>query len=238
MIPDLTLRTWLSGAGRRVRVPRLLPAFVVALMALALGCGGAKQERHGGDEVYAALDKAFQPLRRDFEDGDGKVRLVGIVQPTCGDCIDMTEAIDARLLPAIPDEDFEVYLVWVCAMPADVELRAKELSEKYANPRIRHYWDGSGRISRAFGKHVGLPDGTHAYAIFYLYGRSDTWDPEHKMANDPPGYNAVLEGWQPSEPRARQGAHPMIRLPRLDADALRPLVERLLAEPDPGAAPR
>ena len=196
MMPDLSQ----SAETRRLSIPRgaarvfrLLPVVAglvlpAALIFLAGGCGRGKPEaRHKGDLPYAVLDKAFQPLRRDFEDADGKVRLVGIVAPTCGECIDFAAAIDQMLLPAIPGEDFEVFLVWVCVVPPDVDVRARALAEKYADPRIRHYWDGTGRIGRAFGRHAGLADGASAYGLFYLYGRPDTWDPEGKMSGEPPG---------------------------------------------------
>jgi hypothetical protein len=241
MIPDLSLFAEIRKfplLSRFDRVFRLLPVlaglvFPVALAFLASGCGRGKSEaRHQGDLPYAVLDKAFQPLRRDFEDADGKVRLVGILGPTCGDCIDFAAAIDQRLLPAIPGEDFEVFLIWVAVVPPDVDVRARALAEKYADPRIHHYWDGTGRIGRAFGRHAGLAEGSTAYGLFYLYGRTDTWDPEGKMASEPAEYNAILDDWEPAQPRARAGKHPRLRLPPFTVEALRPQVEQLLAEPD------
>jgi hypothetical protein len=227
--------TTLRSAGVFPRLPVGM-AILFGFVLLAVGCGHAKPEAgRGGDLPYAALDKAFQPLRRDFEDGDGKVRLVGIVAPTCGDCIDDVSAIDAQLLTAVPSEEFEVYLVWVCSIPPDVEVTARRLAEKYANPRIHYYWDGSGRIARAFGQHAGLPEGTPAYGLFYLYGRTDTWDPAGKMASEPPAYNAILDGWQPADPRSRCGKHPRLALPPFDVVGLRAEITRLLAEPDAAA---
>ena len=219
----------------------MLPVLAGLVLPFALafftpGCGRGKPgARHKGDLPYAVLDKAFQPLRSDFEDADGKVRLVGIVAPTCGDCIEFVAAIDQRLLAAIPGEDFEVFLVWVCAVPPDVEVRARDLAERYADPRIRHYWDGSGRIARAFGRHAGLADGIPAYGLFYLYGRADTWDPEGKMASEPAGYNAILDDWEPAQPRARSGKHPRLTLPQFSTETLRSQIEQLLAEPDAAA---
>lgn len=211
----------------------VLPA---ALAALVPGCGrGKPHDQQEGDLPYAILDKALQPLRRDFEDADGKVRLVGIGAPTCGECVGHVATIDEQLLPAVPGEDFEVFIVWVSVAPPDIELRTRALAEKYADPRIRHYWDGSGRIARAFGRHVGFTDGSSVYGLFYLYGRGDTWDPQGKMASEPAGYNAVLNDWEPSPPRARAGQHPRLRLPQLVATTMRAQIEELLAEPDPAA---
>ncbi len=244
MMPDLALfaeRRKLLALLRSARMFRLLPILAglvlpTALVFLPAGCGRGKPEaRHKGDLPYAVLDKAFQPLRRDFEDADGKVRLVGIVAPTCGECIENAAAIDQRLLPTIPGEEFEVFLVWVCATPPDVEVRTRALVEKYADPRIRHYWDGSGRIARAFGRHAGLPDGAPVYGLFYVYGRADTWDPEGRMASEPAGYNAVLDGWEPAQPRVRTGKHPRLKLPQFSVETLRSQIDQLLTEPDTAA---
>jgi hypothetical protein len=247
MLPDRApsvQRHGVSAPQSSARAPRMLSVLWIlagltlpaGLLFSGLGCGGAKDEsRRQGDMPYAVLDKAFQPLRRDFEDGDGKVRLVGIVAPTCGECIDYAAAVDERLLPQVPGEDFEVFLVWVCAVPPDVEVNARANAERYANPRIHHYWDGSGRIGRAFGRHAGLPEGSAVYGLFYLYGRADSWDPQGKMASEPAGYNAILDGWQPADPRSRCGRHPRLRLPQFSVETLRRDIERLLGEPDPAA---
>jgi hypothetical protein len=244
MMPDLSQSAEtrglpvLRGAARVFRLLAVLACMVLstALVLLTPGCGRGKPGAgHKGDLPYAVLDKAFQPLRRDFEDADGKVRLVGIVAPTCGECIDDAAAIDQRLLPAIPGEDFEVFLIWVCVVPPDVDVRARALAEKYADPRIRHYWDGTGRIGRSFGRHVGLADGASAYGLFYLYGRPDTWDPEGKMSSEPAGYNAILDDWEPAQPRARAGKHPRLTLPPFSVETLRSQIEQLLAEPDAAA---
>lgn len=240
-MPVLTLgngRRQLTLAARFARAVRLLsvltglvlPALLVLLFP---GCGRGKPEtRQKGELPYALLDKAFQPLRRDFEDADGKVRIVGLVAPTCGECIANVVALDNQLLPAVPGEDLEVLLVWVCAVPPDVEVRARALSERFADPRIRHYWDSSGRLARAFGRHVGLPDGLPAYGLWYLYGRNDTWDPEGKMGTEPADRNAALDGWEPSPPRARAGQHPRLTLPQFIVETLRSQIEQLRAQPD------
>lgn len=217
---------------------RLLPA-LAGLAILAPPCGCGKQEaQRGGEKPYAVLDKALQPVRRDFEGMDGKVRLVGIVAPTCGDCLEIGTAIDERLLPSIPTEDFQVFLIWVTSVPPDVEVGARAQAERLADPRIHHYWDGSGRIARAWARHAGMPEGASGYGIFYLYGRTDTWDPQGKMAGEPAGYNAVLDGWQPADPRVRAGKNPKLDLPLFRVETIRPYIEQLLAEPDTGAGVR
>jgi hypothetical protein len=218
---------------------RLLPV-LASLAFLALGWGCAKQKAaDAGEKPYTVLDKALQPLRRDFEGMDGKVRLVGILSPTCGECIEIAAALDERILPAIPDEDFQVLIVWVANVPADVETGARLCAERFADPRIHHYWDGSGRIARAWARHAGMPEGSNGYGICYLYGRTDTWDPQGKMGEEPADYNAVLAGWLPADPRVRAGKNPKLGgLPMFRTETISPYIQQLLAEPDAGSGTR
>ncbi len=218
-------------AGPRPALGRPLVAVALVLL-LAIACnGGDRRSATANENAVTDLDRSFQPLRLDYEGAAGKVRLVGIVGPTCGKCLDNLNAIHGRLLDQIDSPDFELFIVWTSVLPADVRVRARQHAERWADPRIRHYWDESGRIGRAFGLHVGLPEGQQAYNLFYAYGRGDTWDPAGKMADEPAGWNAILEGWQPAPARARWGEHPKLRLPTFDTARIAEKVEELLAEP-------
>jgi len=218
-----------AAAGPAFRALAVLLA--VLAWAGAGGCGREGKPGMANEDAVVDLDRSFQPLRLDFEGAAGKVRLVGIVGPTCGHCLENLTAIHGRLLERVPGRDFEVFIVWAAVLPADVRVRARQHAERWADPRIRHYWDDSGRIARAFGQHAGLPEGRPISNLFYLYGRDDTWDPGGAMANEPSGWNAILEGWQPAPARARWGGHPHLRLPVFDTGRIAEKVEALLAEP-------
>jgi hypothetical protein len=212
-----------ARARRAARADFALAAFLALLAAVACG------KRPGHDpKALTVIDRSFQPLRRDFEASRNKVRLVGIVTPTCGQCQDASRAIRERVLPEVTSADFEVFLVWVSHVPPDVEVRARVLAEKFRDPRIRHYWDDSGRIARAFGVQAGLPQGSAIYDVYYLYGRGDTWDPNGEMAREPANRNALLEGWLPSPPQARFGGFTDVRMPAFDAVRVRDRALELL----------
>lgn len=221
------------GLPAAARPARLVLSVLLAGLALgsAAGCGREGKPRAANEDAVVDLDRSFQPLRLDFEGAAGKVRLIGIVGPTCGHCLESLTAIHGRLLERVSGRDFEVFIVWSAVMPADVRVRARQHAERWADPRIRHYWDDSGRVARAFGQHAGLPEGRPISNLFYLYGRDDTWDPGGAMANEPPGWNAILEGWQPAAARARWGEHAHLRLPVFDTERIAEKTEELLAEP-------
>lgn len=221
------------GAGVRLGGRALAGSVLLLMGALSVlpGCG-AKGSHGKTPKLYIELDKAFQPLRRDFEANSDKVRLVAIVTPMCGECIGSMQDVNVRLLSRIKSKDFVVFAVWTSVVPPDVAPRAAQAAEMFTDPRIIHYWEDSGRIARAFGAQAGLDPGQSAYDTFYLYGRNDTWDPQGTMVNEPPNQNALIAGWMPTPPRYRMGDHPTIKEPRFDVNALTKEVETLLAEPE------
>ncbi len=221
----------------------ILAGLHVALLAglLVVGCGGDK----GKDESAAAkeglsrpraerlsdLDLALQPLRREFEEASGKVRLVAIVAPTCGHCQEAVDLIHAELLTQITSEDLEIFIVWVSILPTDVRSRALRVLERWTDPRGHHYWDDNAHFARAAANLIQLEGVRTAYDIYLLYGRNDTWDPEAVMIDEPADYRAVLEGWTPGAPDTRMTLGDRLRLPRLRIPELTARVNELLAEP-------
>lgn len=216
--------------GSRSPILGLLLAILTAA-GLLTGCGGKET---AAPAQLTPLDKALQPLRRDFEAARGKVRLVAIVAPTCGHCGLGVRALSTQLLPEFQEGEIEVFVVWNGIVPADVELGARRFSERYLHPAIRYYWDETGRASRAFAQHVGLGEGRHITNLYYLYGPGDTWDPHGTMASEPPGQNALLAGWMPGNPRARYGQSNEVRLPALEIPRVRDAARQLLAEGERG----
>lgn len=216
----------------------LVASLVLACVSVAFvsGCGKRQSAGDSGDSVCPTIDKSVQPLRRDFEDADGKVRIVATFTPTCGDCLAIMKALDDILLPAVPSPDFEMFVVWCCVIPPDVEVKARALAKQHADPRIHHYWDPSARYARAIGTPMGAPPGSAAYGVVDVYGRNDTWDPTGHMGSEPADYNALLNGWLPSEPLVRCGKHPKLLLPPFDLNMLQEEIGKLLTEPDSGAA--
>jgi hypothetical protein len=133
-----------------------------------------------------------------------------------------------QILPHVGPDDLEVFCIWISNVPPDVEVRARTLAQKARDPRIRHYWDDSGRIGRAFGRQAGMADGQALYDAFYLYGRGDTWDGKGTMDAEPAGWNALLNDWQPAAPRVRWGGHPHVKMPEFDPVRVREQIRALL----------
>ena len=187
-------------AGAWYRFLSLLPAMgLLVLLGGGSGCGGsdeAKWDRSG----YQTVDLALQPLRQDFESYFGQIRIVAVVSPSCGDCLDNCESVYTTVLPWAEENDAEIFVIWGSVMPSDTEIGCADRIQPLRSPRIHHYWDNSGRATRAFGRMLGLPSNGDAYDIFLAYGQTATWDPSDTMDDEPRDFSVALSLWEPTRP--------------------------------------
>lgn len=215
-----------------MRFDRMILGSALLLLALGAGCNRDRTPRLAGAEILRVVDPAFQPLRRDFEEAAGKVRLVCVVAPTCGNCNQAMGEINGEVLYRLRDEeDLRVFVVWTSVMPTDVTPRAIRAAERVNDPRCQHYWDDSGQIARCFGRMLGVDQGTSAYDIYLVYDRDATWDPEGTMGSEPKDFRALRSGWAPGRPAARFTQHQTLDLPGFTQDGLEQALRRTLAAP-------
>lgn len=196
---------------------------LVALLALSgLGCGKGETPRGArrGEDALLLLDPAFQPFRRDFEEAAGKVRLVMVVAPTCGECNIHTFEIHDQMLHRVKDEDLAVFVLWCSVLPTDVEPRARINAKRWVDPRGINYWDENAQIARAFGRMLNLDPGQPAFDCYFLYDRDATFDPAGTMATEGPNFRALQSGWTPALPVARWTSNRNVRLPAFDWHAV------------------
>ncbi len=208
------------------------PLLILTLMLVPACARKAARSPAGETLPYVELDNAFQPFRRDFEGESGKVRLVAIVSPSCGDCNAAVQDLVDVVTQRINSPDLAVSVVWTSIMPSDVGSRTKQVAEKFAGPGICHYWDDSGRIARAFARLFDLPTGRNVYNLFLLYGRNDTWDPDARMNSEPPNQNALVAGWKPGKPQFLMGESEGVAAPEWNSGLLEEKIRALLAEPE------
>ena len=174
-------------------------------LAVLLGCSGEPDQQpvltKDGKEIdLELLDPALQPLRRDFEDAYGHTRLVAVLSSTCSDCLENSRKLFRTAIPRLDEMGIEVFFIWGSPLPPDTFHRARDMAAELAWPNLHHYYDESGRVTRAFGRTMGLAPGSNAYDIFFLYGPEATWDPEGKMDEEPEDFNVAETFWSPPQP--------------------------------------
>lgn len=187
----------MHGWGRR------LGSTALALATIALiGCGGQDEVEKatprstvGGD--LAELSAALQPLREDFEAAYGNYRLVAVLSPSCSHCLEHAQNLVDGGLDSLVQDGVKVFFIWSMILPSDTAARARKANSEVFHPAVRSYYDGTGKVTRAFGRMLGMGTGVDAYDLFCLYDPDATWDPAGTMENEPPDFNVARELWAP-----------------------------------------
>jgi hypothetical protein len=130
-------------------------------------------------------------------------------------CLQGASGAGAELLGALPDADLRAQFVWVPMLPPDNEAAALAASQRFAEPRARHHWDGERHLARRMGQALGIGavdsvaegDIGLAWDVYLAYGREAT---------------------QIERPAFWMHQLAVKHAPRLDAQAFRSRVQELL----------
>ena len=84
-------------------------------------------------------------------------------------------------------------------------------------------------MARAFGRSLQVQG--KAYDCYFLYGPQATWDLDNSMSSEPDDFNALLDGWFPTNPAARFTKNRGISLPTFSPQVLTDAILEMLSEP-------
>lgn len=113
-------------------------------------------------------------LKTLFNEDSGKVRIVMVLSPGCGNCKMAARMIERHLLEQVNDPALSVYVVWERIGPADTQELAAGASALLADPRIQAFWSTEHFTSTAFHDAVGARR-TLAWDIFLVFGKGKRW---------------------------------------------------------------
>lgn len=195
-------------------------AFLGALTGAA-GCTRADDGNAGAStSTYMILDDQGSRLRDDFNRSKGTVRLLFVVDPTCGGCLRGMDDVNRDLLAITDDPRLRIFVVHVPVIGA-TEKDVSPATKLLRNPHVHHYWNASGAFGRELAEAVGLKRGdelVYAWDVWLIYGPEATWE-----GVSPPRPRRLMH-----QLRALQGSKDF---PRLDSEVFAREVNELLAMP-------
>lgn len=156
---------------------KLVTATTLSL-TLTLGCIDADGGNASTSQVgYVELDDRFEALREDFNHSKGSVRLLFVVDPTCGGCLRGMDDVNKDLLAETRDPRLKTFVVHVPVIGATREnvVPSKKLIQ---NQNVTHYWNQSGEFGSQLSRAVGLKrHDAHVYAwdVWLIYGPEAVW---------------------------------------------------------------
>jgi hypothetical protein len=186
--------------NRQIRFSRN-SAFTIfcALLLSALAPALAQQR------TFPALDQKLEPLRSQFNQDIGKVRLLVIVDPTCPPCRWGASEIEKQVLETIHDDRLAVYVVWIPVLnfqdEATLQKNGLKESSRVSDPRAIHYIDPSGFSGKQYSPILAIPYHAPAWDVYMTFAPGVRWD---ERAPTPTDW-MDQEGGQSTGPRLLNG---------------------------------
>jgi hypothetical protein len=126
-----------------------ITAVVLSGCVISTGCVSSREGKPAGRPArqVTVLDESFEALKREFNAGTSKPRVLALFSPTCGGCIYGAKALqhEAQKVPPV-GESAEVLIVWVAMLETDNEREAWKSARRFDFPGVRHFYDGGRQI--------------------------------------------------------------------------------------------
>jgi len=114
-------------------------------------------------------------LRGPFNLGNGKVRIVAFLSPTCKHCIANAARLQ-EILADLPGDDIEVHAVWLQILDTDARDAVPRATTVLRDGRVHHYWDPKRLLNHQLLDAIEFDIQLRLYDVFLLYDRTATWD--------------------------------------------------------------
>jgi hypothetical protein len=126
------------------------------------------------DNSYVVLGEDLQKLKDDFNDNEGRVRLMFLNGPTCGICLrGMADLNDAFVASRQNDDRLVTFVVHVPTLGAKEEHVADTIP-LLNGPRVHHYWEETGIIGSHYSDAMDV--GMYVWDFWAIYGPDARWE--------------------------------------------------------------
>jgi len=152
----------------------------VALLILTATLCAVTVPVHAQQRTLPALDQKLEPLRSQFNQDAGKVRLIVIVDPTCPPCRWGASEIEQQVLEAIPSKQLAAYVVWIPVLnyqdEATLQRNGQKESGRVADSRAIQYIDPNGLAGKQYSPILNIPYHGPAWDVYLAFGAGIRWD--------------------------------------------------------------
>ncbi len=119
---------------------------------------------------------SVEELRQAFNEAQDDVRLVSLLSPTCGECIEGHEVVK-QMFDRFESDDLKALNVWLPMLQDDNSSAATEQAGTFQDERIlTEGWDEKRVIGKAFEKTLDLT--RTAWDVYLVYEPGVTWEDE------------------------------------------------------------
>jgi hypothetical protein len=147
------------------------------LATLALGTTACFAADPAPAPSVIALGDDARQLREDFNQAQGSIRLVLVVDPACSVCLRGMADVNEALLATTTDPRLQTFVVHVPVIGATAKDVPPSM-ELLHNPHVRHYWNASGSVGHQVSVALQLKRGekpVYAWDVWMIYGADAAW---------------------------------------------------------------
>jgi len=131
-------------------------------------------------QTLPSLDQRLDPLRTQFNQDVGKVRLIVIVDPTCPPCRWGASEIQKEVMETIHSDRLAVYVVWIPVLnfqdEPTLEKNGLKESSRLSDSRAIHYTDPRGFSGKEYSSILNFPYHSPAWDVYLAFGPEARWD--------------------------------------------------------------
>jgi hypothetical protein len=180
--------------------PALIPSVILLLSVVACN-------RMGTERSYVVVGDSAAAVKEAFNADTGKVRVLMLVSPTCGACLEGATEVSEQVATINREKTVPLYVLWV-PRSGGREKDVPAATRVVAGSSAREFWDGNDLLGIEFKQVLGWRG--NAWDVYMLYGTNAQW-----KGDIPPAPDYFMH--QTSE-----------KGPRLDADEFGRRVKQLL----------
>lgn len=153
----------------------------LALLAVLTAC-----HRLGPERSYAVVGNSAAAVRAAFNADAGKVRVLMVVSPTCGACLNGASEVSQQVAAAIDQEKAQgktvpLYVLWV-PRRGGREKDVPAASRVIADASAHEFWDGNDLLGEQYKQVLGWRG--NAWDVYMVYGPKAQWNGDLPPAPD------------------------------------------------------
>jgi hypothetical protein len=179
----------------------------VSISAVVLLVGLTACSRLETERSYAVVGNTAAAVKAAFNADAGKVRVLMVVSPTCGDCLKGASEVSEQLAGINQGKTVPLYVLWV-PRSGGREKDVPAATRVVADSSAHEFWDGNDLLGIYYKQVLGWRG--NAWDVYMLFGPKAQWSGDLPPAPD----FYMHQTWEKG--------------PRLDADEFGKRVKQLL----------
>jgi hypothetical protein len=129
--------------------------------------------RVGTERSYAVVGDSVAAVRAAFNADAGKVRVLMVVSPTCGACLDGASEVSEQVAGINQGKTVPLYVLWV-PRQGGREKDVPAATHFVADGSAHEFWDGNDLLGIDYKQVLGWRG--NAWDVYMLYGPKAQWN--------------------------------------------------------------